>query len=103
MRKLNLPGTYWRGLAAQCAQKKTPAIVFANARDQKTIGICLYISTIFVAFPRTKTCYSIFFNTSIEKIAVFSQVPVINNVPHSQLEKNERTVLGMILTCSQYR
>ena len=21
MRKLNLPGTYWRGLAAQCAQK----------------------------------------------------------------------------------
>ena len=22
MRKLNLPWTYWRGLAAQCAQKK---------------------------------------------------------------------------------
>ena len=22
LRKLNSPGTYWRGLAAQCAQKK---------------------------------------------------------------------------------
>ena len=33
MRKLNLPGTYWRGLAAQCAQKK-PWCVFVFTHSQ---------------------------------------------------------------------
>ena len=29
MRKLNLPGTYWSGMAAQCAQKKALCVLFS--------------------------------------------------------------------------
>lgn len=36
MRKLNLPGTYWRGLAAQCAQKKALILcVFPNNNGRR--------------------------------------------------------------------
>jgi len=38
MRKLNLPGTCWRGLAARCAQKKALHLL-QNWRKEKTVPV----------------------------------------------------------------
>ena len=93
MRKLNLPGTYWRGLAAQCAQKKPcyvkpKLIIFYNI-----IQIAIFFEFVFSNQSTFHSWLRVFFQRLQERYSS-ARIHARLNTPGSTFETPETDPTG---------